>query len=123
VKAGAAEPVGESTKELSLKQTGQTEEEVRQIPSQTSSSSTATSQIVGGASSVLPAGVPPPTITATFREMLPKQGYLHCEDELTFVLCKPKLLPLKSFTMEKLEKIQKETVEKAKELMENSQLD
>ncbi len=64
-------------------------------------------------------GVPPTSI----KELIPKRGYLHCEDELTYVLCKPKLLPLKSFTMEKLEKIQAEAVEKAKEMMENSQLD
>jgi BBSome-interacting protein 1 len=71
----------------------------------------------------LSSSVSMPTPTMAFREMLPKQGYLHCEDELTFVLCKPKLLPLKSFTMEKLEKIQTESVEKAKELMENNLLD
>lgn len=57
------------------------------------------------------------------RELLPKRGYLHCEDELTFVLCKPKLLLLKSFTMEKLEKIQTESVDKAKEAIEQNQLD
>lgn len=33
------------------------------------------------------------------------------------VLCKPKLLPLKSFTLQKLEKMQKEATEKAKEQM------
>ncbi|OXA41676.1 BBSome-interacting protein 1 [Folsomia candida] len=58
--------------------------------------------------------------SSKIKEVIPKRGYLHCEDELTFVLCKPKLLPLKSFTMEKLEKIQAESVEKAKEMMENS---
>ncbi|XP_036191913.1 BBSome-interacting protein 1 [Myotis myotis] len=41
-----------------------------------------------------------------FREVLPKQGQLSVEDITTMVLCKPKLLPLKSLTMEKLEKMQ-----------------
>lgn len=36
------------------------------------------------------------------------------------VLCKPKLLPLKSFTLQKLEKMQKEASEKAKEQLEES---
>ena len=34
------------------------------------------------------------------------------------VLCKPKLIPLKSFTLQKLEKMQKEASAKAKEEME-----
>lgn len=33
------------------------------------------------------------------------------------VLCKPKLLPLKSFTLQKLEKMQKDASEKAKDQM------
>ncbi|XDB64901.1 hypothetical protein AB1E18_018200 [Capra hircus] len=41
-----------------------------------------------------------------FREVLPKQGQLYVEDITTMVLCKPKLLPLKSLTLEKLEKMQ-----------------
>ncbi|CAG7835948.1 unnamed protein product [Allacma fusca] len=60
---------------------------------------------------------------ASMREILPKKGYLHCEDSLTFVLCKPKLLPLKSSTVEKLEKIQQEAVEKAKQEMNATSLD
>lgn len=59
----------------------------------------------------------------SIREVLPRKGYLHCEDSLTFVLCKPKLLPLKSFTMEKLEKIQADAVEKAKMELDASCLD
>uniref|UniRef100_A0A8C3XT76 BBSome-interacting protein 1 n=1 Tax=Chelydra serpentina TaxID=8475 RepID=A0A8C3XT76_CHESE len=42
-----------------------------------------------------------------FREVLPKQGQLSVEDVATMVLCKPKLLPLKSVTLEKLEKMQR----------------
>ena len=37
------------------------------------------------------------------------------ESEAQAVLCKPKLLPLKSFTLEKLEKMQKEATVKAQE--------
>lgn len=59
----------------------------------------------------------------SIREILPRKGYLHCEDSLTFVLCKPKLLPLKSFTMEKLEKLQAEAIEKAKIDMDATSLD
>ncbi|XP_031246544.1 BBSome-interacting protein 1 isoform X1 [Mastomys coucha] len=44
-----------------------------------------------------------------FREVLPKQGQLSVEDVTTMVLCKPKLLPLKSLTLEKLEKMQQAT--------------
>ncbi|XP_020027148.2 BBSome-interacting protein 1 isoform X2 [Castor canadensis] len=41
-----------------------------------------------------------------FREVLPKQGQLSVEDVTTMVLCKPRILPLKSLTLEKLEKMQ-----------------
>lgn len=64
-----------------------------------------------------------PSSKQSIREILPRKGYLHCEDTLTFVLCKPKLLPLKSFTMEKLEKIQADAVEKAKKEMDAASLD
>ncbi|KAJ6669038.1 hypothetical protein lerEdw1_007847 [Lerista edwardsae] len=46
-----------------------------------------------------------------FSEVLPKQGKLAVEDATTMVLCKPKLLPLKSVTLEKLEKMQREAQE------------
>ncbi|XP_037352782.1 BBSome-interacting protein 1 [Talpa occidentalis] len=45
-------------------------------------------------------------VKSMFREVLPKQGQLSVEDISTMVLCKPKLLPLKSVTLEKLEKMQ-----------------
>eukprot|EP00795_Rhopilema_esculentum_P003372 gene3372-1722_t len=41
-------------------------------------------------------------------EVLPKQGLLYSEQTPMPVLCKPKILPLKSVTLEKLEKMQKE---------------
>ena len=50
-----------------------------------------------------------------FREVLPKRGLVFQESSPQLVLCKPKLLPLKSFTLEKLEAMQKEATEKAKQ--------
>ncbi|KAM4703381.1 BBSome-interacting protein 1 [Rhinophrynus dorsalis] len=49
-----------------------------------------------------------PEVKSMFREVLPKQGQLCVEDIPTMVLCKPKLLPLKSVTLEKLEKMQRD---------------
>ncbi|KAK7127078.1 hypothetical protein R3I94_018310 [Phoxinus phoxinus] len=52
-----------------------------------------------------------PEVKSMFREVLPKQGQLSMEDVPTMVLCKPKLLPLKSVTLEKLEKMQQDAQE------------
>ncbi|KAG7315458.1 hypothetical protein KOW79_021546 [Hemibagrus wyckioides] len=52
-----------------------------------------------------------PEVKSVFREVLPKQGQLSVEDVPVLVLCKPKLLPLKSVTLEKLEKMQREAQE------------
>ncbi|KAF4093369.1 hypothetical protein AMELA_G00001300 [Ameiurus melas] len=52
-----------------------------------------------------------PEVKSVFREVLPKQGQLSAEDVPALVLCKPKLLPLKSVTLEKLEKMQQEAQE------------
>ncbi|XP_067656921.1 BBSome-interacting protein 1-like [Haliotis asinina] len=49
------------------------------------------------------------------KEVLPKQGLLYQEDMPTVVLCKPKLLPLKSVTLEKMEKMQKEAQDLVKQ--------
>ncbi|KAK2815901.1 hypothetical protein Q5P01_026368 [Channa striata] len=56
-----------------------------------------------------------PEVKSIFREVLPKQGQLSMEDVPTMVLCKPKLLPLKSVTLEKLEKMQMEAQEAVKQ--------
>ena len=48
------------------------------------------------------------TNTSAFKEVLPKTGQLYQEDIPNLVLCKPKLLPLKSVTLEKLEQMQKD---------------
>ena len=55
------------------------------------------------------------TKSAAFREVLPKHGHLYQEDIPTTVLCKPKLMPLKSVTLEKLEKMQKDAQDTVKE--------
>ena len=43
-----------------------------------------------------------------FKEILPRTGMLYEEDMPSAVLCKPKLMPLKSVTLEKLEKMQRD---------------
>uniref|UniRef100_A0A8B9VTT4 BBSome-interacting protein 1 n=1 Tax=Anas zonorhyncha TaxID=75864 RepID=A0A8B9VTT4_9AVES len=50
---------------------------------------------------------------AAFREVLPKQGQLSTEDVPAMVLCKPKVLPLKSVALEKLEELQRAAAEAA----------
>ncbi|XP_004580279.2 BBSome-interacting protein 1 [Ochotona princeps] len=54
-------------------------------------------------------------VKSLFREVLPKQGQLSVEDVTTMVLCKPKLLPLKSLTLEKLEKMQQAAQDTARQ--------
>lgn len=49
-----------------------------------------------------------------FKEVLPTKGMLFTESSPTVIFSKPKVLPLKSVTLEKLEKIQKEAEEKLK---------
>lgn len=50
----------------------------------------------------------------TLEEYIPHKGLLHNEETPEYILCKPKLMPLKSVTLEKLEKMQKEADEKLK---------
>ncbi|XP_011643231.1 BBSome-interacting protein 1 [Pogonomyrmex barbatus] len=50
--------------------------------------------------------------------VLPRQGLLYQEDTLTYILCKPKLIPLKSVTLEKLEKMQRDAEIKVRETQE-----
>lgn len=47
------------------------------------------------------------------KPVIPKDGVLCYEEEPFFILCKPKLLPIKSVTIEKMEKLQREAQEKA----------
>lgn len=50
--------------------------------------------------------------------VIPKQGLLYSEEESHYILCKPKLMPLKSVTLEKLERMQKDAEQKMKEMDE-----
>ena len=56
------------------------------------------------------------------HEVLPKTGLLYTEQTIMPVLCKPKILPLKSVTLEKLEKMQKESQELLKQQEEDAKL-
>lgn len=51
-------------------------------------------------------------------QYVPSTGLLHCQETQTLILCKPKLMPLKSVTLEKLEKMQSEAETKLKEQQE-----
>ena len=55
-------------------------------------------------------------------EVLPKTGLLYTEQSVMPVLCKPKILPLKSVTLEKLERMQQESQEMLKQQEEESKL-
>ena len=50
----------------------------------------------------------------SFMEILPKSGLLYSDESIEMALCKPKILPLKSVTLEKLEKMQKQAQEALK---------
>lgn len=45
---------------------------------------------------------------------LPKSGLLYEKENIDLILCKPKLMPLRSMTLEKLEKMQHEAEKKMK---------
>lgn len=49
-----------------------------------------------------------------FKEVLPKQGLLFTEQTPMPILCKPKIMPMKSVTLEKLETMQREAQEAVK---------
>lgn len=57
----------------------------------------------------------------SLKEYIPNRGLLHHEDIPEYILCKPKLMPLKSVTLEKLENMQKEAEEKLKKQELNEQ--
>jgi len=56
-----------------------------------------------------------PSSDPTFPLYLPSKGLLHRAEPPSLLLCKPKLLPLKSVTLEKLEKMQREAEDKLRE--------
>jgi len=55
------------------------------------------------------------------EEYISRKGFLHHEDTSEYILCKPRLMPLKSVTLEKLENMQKEAEEKMKRQQMNLQ--
>lgn len=52
---------------------------------------------------------------------IPEFNFCTPEHTLDYILCKPKLLPLKSVTLEKLEKMQRDADEKMKKSRELDQ--
>ncbi|KAB7495220.1 BBSome-interacting protein 1 [Armadillidium nasatum] len=56
-----------------------------------------------------------------FKEVLPRKGLLYQEDNMPLALCRPKLMPLKSVTLEKLEEMQKSAIEKTKQQQQQQQ--
>jgi BBSome-interacting protein of 10 kDa len=48
------------------------------------------------------------------KSIIPKSGIVIQEENPYYILCKPKLLPIKSVTFQKLEQINEELKEKAK---------
>lgn len=54
-------------------------------------------------------------------EILPKKGVLYFEETNHMVLCKPRIMPLKSATLERMEQIQKEAQEIVKQQMNQSE--
>lgn len=52
--------------------------------------------------------------TSPINDFIPQKGVLHQDDALYYILCKPKLMPLKSLTLEKLEKMKREAEQKLK---------
>ena len=52
-------------------------------------------------------------------EYIPTKGVLYFEESSQMVLCKPRIMPLKSATLERMEQIQKEAEEAVKEQMKN----
>lgn len=53
--------------------------------------------------------------TSDLKLVLPKEGQIMIEDVPDLMLCKPRLIPLKSFTLEKLEKMQQNALDKARQ--------
>lgn len=50
--------------------------------------------------------------SVSIKHFVPKTGLLHHKESLQLILCKPKLMPLKSMTLEKLQKMQSEAEKK-----------
>lgn len=55
------------------------------------------------------------------KEVLPRKGLLYQEESSQLALCRPKLMPLKSVTLEKLEAMQQQLQERTKVQLEQQQ--
>ncbi|CAF1231943.1 unnamed protein product [Rotaria sp. Silwood1] len=53
--------------------------------------------------------------TTRIEAYLPIQGLLYFDEQLKYVISKPKIMPLKSLTLEKLETLQNDAQEKLKQ--------
>lgn len=61
------------------------------------------------------------TSSPTSSEFIPSSGLLHFSESDSLILCKPKLMPLKSVTLEKLDKMKSEAEKKLKEHIEKNE--
>ena len=61
---------------------------------------------------------PTPSDQKEMKPVVPQTGIVLQEEKSHFVLCKPKLLPLKSLTIEKMEQLQRDASAKAKKQMD-----
>jgi BBSome-interacting protein 1 len=52
--------------------------------------------------------------------IVPNEGVVIHEENISFVLCKPKLLPMKSVTIDKLERLQREAYTRATQMATKS---
>lgn len=55
------------------------------------------------------------------KPIIPKKGQLLLEDVSELLLCKPRLMPLKSYTLEKLENMQQEAQKLREEITEQQE--
>nr|XP_032808413.1 BBSome-interacting protein 1-like [Petromyzon marinus]XP_032808414.1 BBSome-interacting protein 1-like [Petromyzon marinus] len=56
-----------------------------------------------------------------FKEVLPKQGQLSVEGSPSLAMCKPKLLPLKSLTLERMEQLQRDAQQEVRIAQQHEQ--
>lgn len=68
----------------------------------------------------LPLSIRMAPVPPEIKEVLPSRGALFHEEVSQYILCKPKILPLKSMTLEKVEEMQREAELKAKECIKSA---
>ena len=60
------------------------------------------------------------SILDQLEAVLPRAGVIFSEsDELSHILCKPKILPLKSITLQKIEEMERAAFEKVKQTQDD----